>query len=51
MFFELALISHFQDGEILIQIGNHERDLVSFSFLVRNGGSREKRDIVNSREK
>ena len=30
---------------------NHERDLVSFSFLVRNGTSREKREIENSREK
>ncbi len=30
---------------------NHERDLVSFSFLVRNGTSREKRDVENSREK
>jgi hypothetical protein len=30
---------------------NHERDLVSLSFLVRNGTSREKRDIENSREK
>ena len=30
---------------------NHERDVVSFSFLVRNGTSREKREIENSREK
>ncbi len=30
---------------------NHERDLVSFSFLVRNGASREKRETVNSRKK
>ena len=32
-------------------IDNHERDLVSFSFLVRNGTSREKREIENSCEK
>jgi len=30
---------------------NHERDLVLFSFLVRNVTSREKREIENSREK
>ncbi len=30
---------------------NHERDLVSFSFLMRNGASREKREVENSREK
>jgi hypothetical protein len=30
---------------------NHEQDLVSFSFLARNGTSREKRDVENSREK
>ena len=34
-----------------LNISNHERDLVSFSFLVRNGTSREKRDVENSREK
>ena len=33
------------------QDGNHERDLVSFSFLVRNVASHEKRETVNSREK
>jgi hypothetical protein len=32
-------------------LGNHERDLVSFSFLVRNETSREKREVENSREK
>ncbi len=34
-----------------LQFGNHEQDLVSFLFLVKNGASREKQDVENSREK
>jgi hypothetical protein len=33
------------------KLSNQKQDLVSFSFLVRNGTSREKRDAVDSREK